>query len=262
MISRMLVLGALLSCVVACSGGISGVGSGGDGGGGKDGGIDPFTDGGSPPGCTTFPTPLTRACVPGTAKANAAITIEVDGEGCTGCGSSLLPCKVDVTGTTIAITLEVRTCPLPENQACPAVCGVPSATCTIPPLAAGDYTIQLAGGGARTSEDPVRRLVVTANATATSCDIPDDRKTPTISAAEYPQACTGDQDCVLVTQGDVCQPCACPSGAISKTSIETYESDLRARQSLCSSRGGAVDCAPCQTVKAHCGSTGKCEALQ
>ena len=244
---------ALAASMGACSGGIVPVGDGGTGGDssvdGGDGG-----DGGS--GCSIKSLALTRACVPGTAPANTPLTIEVDAEGCLGCTDTLQPCKVTVSGSQINVVLDAQSCPA-EGIACPAICMLPHATCAIPALPAGSYTIELATG-VRSSEDPIRRLVVTATGGASSCTIPPGTGSKPISAGEFPQGCSIDDDCAPVVEGNLCQPCACPTGAIAKTAKDAYDAEVRSRQSLCTTRGGTPSCAPCASRKATCSPAGKC----
>lgn len=252
---------ALLACLVACSGGIAPVGGDGDGGGGGGGGGG---DGGGGGGgsCTTSPLPLKRACVPATAKAGVEITIQADGDGCTGCGSTVEPCKVDVVGKSIRLSVDVKQCPLPDGLACPAVCGLPQPRCTIPPLAAGEYTIQMSTG-IQVSDAPSRRLVVSATGGATSCDVPQTGgNPPPLSASDFPQICTVDDDCVIVAEGDQCKPCTCPNAAISKSARESWDGEVRVKQALCSANQGQPSCAPClANTKPKCGTGGKCQIV-
>lgn len=249
---------ALLACLVACSGGIAPVGGGdGDGGGGGGGDGGGGADGGGGGSCMTSPLPLKRVCVPATAKAGVEITVQADGEGCLGCGTTVLPCKVEIVGKQIRLGGQMQSCTIPDGLGCPAFCGLPQPRCTIPPLPAGDYTIELTTG-VRSSDEPTRRLVVSATATATSCDLPQGIDGPKpIVAASFAQTCGVDEDCVAVTEGDVCQACACPNAAIAKSAKDSYDGEVRAKQSLCTSGGGAA-CAACQERKAKCGTGGKC----
>lgn len=261
-ITKSVVGAAFVAALVACSGGVSTVG--GDGGTTSSGGSSGTSSGSSGSssgdiGCTVDPMGVTRACVPGTAAAGAPISIQAEGDAnCLGCGSTLQPCDVQVDGSKIKIGLSVKRCPLPPDTGCPAVCMLAIATCTIPPLAAGTYSIELTGG-VRSSEDPPRQLVVKDGAGESKCSIPQDGTKPTIEADSFPDTCAVDDDCTLVTEGDLCQPCSCPNEAIAKTALDAYQSKARALQSLCKSGGGAPSCAPCQEKKARCTGS-KCVA--
>ena len=258
--------GWLLATIVACSGGISTVG--GDGGAGSSGtsGGSSGTSGassgsGGDTSCNVASTAVTRACMPGTAAAGVPITVQAEGEdtGCLGCGKSLEPCSVQVVGQKITIGLALKTCSLPPETAFPAICAVGVGTCTIPPLAEGSYSIELAGG-VKSSADFVRQLVVKNGGGETSCSLTQGTTTPTIESDGFADTCSIDDDCALVTEGDVCQPCACPNEAIAKSGLEAYQSKVRALQSQCKSTGGAPSCAPCPERKARC-TGGKCNAV-
>jgi hypothetical protein len=264
-ITKAVVGGVFVTALVACSGGVSTVG--GDGGTTSSSGSSGSSSGSSGSsgsssgdvGCNVAPMGVTRACVPGTATAGVAISIQAEGDNsCLGCGSSLEPCKVKVEGTKITIGLDVKSCALPEGIACPAVCMQAVATCSIPPLAAGTYTVELAGG-VRSSEDPVRQLVVKAGAGESACTIGQGGGRPTIESDDFADSCTLDDDCTLVIEGDLCQPCSCPNEAIAKSALDAYQSKARALQSLCKSGGGSASCVACQEKKARC-SGNKCVA--
>jgi hypothetical protein len=245
--------GAILTLVVACSGSTGRVGSSGDTGEGpaEDGGAD----GGDSASCTVTPLVGTRVCVPGTARAGAALSLEVDAKGCFGCGHSVLPCKVEVSGQRILLALEQKSCV--TTELCPGVCQLPQTTCAIPPLKAGTYTVDFADAE-RQSDAPVRKLLVADGAVATSCDTGNPNEPPRpIVATDYPRACVGDGDCALITEGNVCAPCACANAAISKTALPTYEATVRERQALCNQGTGSASCVACEKRIAKC-SAGMC----
>lgn len=50
--------------------------------------------------------------------------------------------------------------------------------------------------------------------------------TTTILAASYPQACTRDDECVGVFEGDACNPCRCAFNAIRVDALARYKADL------------------------------------
>lgn len=251
--------------LVACSGGISTVGSDGGTTSSSSGGTSGSSGGSSgssgDTACTVDEMGVTRACVPGTAPAGVAISIQAEGDNnCLGCGATLQPCDVQVSGSKITIGLGVKRCPLPPDTGCPAVCMLAIATCSIPPLAAGTYNVELVGG-IRSSGDVGRQLVVKDGTGEASCKIDQTGgPPPKIESDDFADGCSIDDDCALVTEGDVCQACACPNEAIAKTALDSYQSKVRALQSLCKNGGGAPSCAPCQERKARC-SGNKCVAV-
>jgi hypothetical protein len=148
--------------------------------------------------------------------------------------------------------LKARHCPPPGDQACPAVCGIPSATCTIPPLEPGKYTVVVTGEGSRAGLPP-RELVVSASSQQTSCElVRPGTPVPELDQTKYSTSCSVDADCMLATFGNVCQRCACPSAAIAVTDGERYEADRRASLSQCGGDKQPIACAACAPVKARC----------
>lgn len=242
-----------VAVLVACGGsttgggGNSGVDGGTGGGGGSEGG-----GGGST--CTTATLPADRACVPGTALAGSPISIGVDAtEGCLGCFTTFEPCKVDVSGQDITVSLATKTCPPPGDQACPAICALPGTTCTLPALAAGTYTLKVTGDGARTGFPP-RQLVVTSDSSASSsCKLPQPPNDPApLDGTKYSKACTGDGDCTTATVGSVCSPCKCPNAAIASSELAKYDADFRAASSQCRTPQGDIACAACAPATVAC----------
>jgi hypothetical protein len=156
--------------------------------------------------------------------------------------------------------MKTKTCPPPGDQACPAICALPTTTCKLPPLAAGTYIVALSGEG---SHD-VRRLVVTADSKNTSCALSPPGTAPApLDLAAYSTSCSVDADCALATGGDTCQLCTCPNAAIAKASLDAYEADYRAHASQCRGANG-VNCGVCPPSKPVCtimpnALTGTCE---
>lgn len=226
----------------AC-GGSTTVGSS-DGGSGLDGGGDGAA-------CTINAVPGNRACVPGTARANAPIEIAVLAtEGCLGCFTTFEPCKVEVNDKLITVTMVSKTCPPPGDQACPAVCMLPRTTCTLPALSEGTYTVRVTGEGAD-SASPKRELVVAADGGVASCTLPSPPNPPDpMEGSKYSKSCAADADCEVVSVGSLCT-CACPNFAIAKSSLSDYESDKRAHLSQCEP-ASPVACGPCQSKVAKC----------
>lgn len=242
---------ALAFVVVACGGTTTNIGDGGaDGGGGGDGGGG---DGGGG-SCTTSTLAGDRACVPGLAQAGVPIEFQVDAaDGCLGCFTTFDPCKVDVSGTDITISMITRVCPPPGDQACPAICALPGTTCKLPPLTAGTYTVKVTGDGPRTGLPP-RELVVTNDAGASAaCKLPQPPNEPEpLDGKKYSTSCSVDGDCELATVGGLCSPCKCPNLAIAKSDSAKYKADYRAGTSQCRSQTGDIACAACQAVKPTC----------
>lgn len=252
---------SIVVALAACGGTVTEGNGGGDGGGG--GGGDGGGGGGGGGTCTVGTLPGDRACVPGTARSNTALAIDIAAsEGCLGCFTTFQPCQVDVSGTTITIAMKTRVCPPPGDQACPAICALPQTKCELPPLAAGTYTIAMSGE--RPSGRPPRTLVVTDDATSTSCTLPSPGDLPKpLDGTKYATSCSVDADCALATVGEICAPCKCPNLAIATSSLEAYGADYRARSSECAPDEGAL-CAACPPVKATCkidgtALTGTCE---
>lgn len=211
---------------------------------------------GENPTCTVQTLPGDRACVPGTARANTPITIGVDAsEGCLGCFTTFDPCNVTVSGDQITVSMVTRTCPPATDIGCPAICAYQATTCTIPALPAGTYTVVVAGDKPRAGLPP-RELVVTADATASSCSLPSGPEGPKPLADVYPKTCAVDADCAVATLGDVCAPCNCPNAAIATSAVPAYEADYRAATSQCVASDAQVKCAACRERKAACVTTG------
>jgi hypothetical protein len=236
--------------LVACGGTVSTAGDGGsDGGSGSDGG---GADGGGG-SCSTATLPGDRACVPPTARANVPLEIAVDAaNGCLGCFTTFDPCKVDVSGSQITVTMTTKTCPPPGDQGCPAICALPGTTCKLPPLAAGKYTVKVTGDGPREGLPPRELVVVDAPTAPTSCKLPQPpNPPPPLDGTKYSTSCSGTNECRLVTVGDLCAPCHCPNAAIA-VAASTYDADYRAAASQCRPTNGTVACAPCPPAAAFC----------
>jgi hypothetical protein len=204
--------------------------------------------------------------VPGFAKDQGPITLTIDAtENCLGCFTKLNPCKVAVTGTKISIGMSTTTCPPPGDQACPAVCMLSNQECELPPLAVGEYDVVMEGEGPRTGLPP-RKLVVTADASMNSCGLPTNGMAPPpLDGSKYARNCNVDADCVIARDGNMCQPCGCPTTAISKSEAARHGADARAAYSLCVPDASGIVCAACPPVKAMCdtssGLSGTCKLV-
>lgn len=191
-----------------------------------------------------------RACVPAAAKANAPLSIELEGSGCGSCYETF-SCAVSVEGTAITVSLRAQGC-TPANALCDASCVAPRATCALPALAAGTYVVTAAGEPARTTP---RQLVVADDATQTSCAI---SATPgPVDLTSFARTCAVDADCVAV-RTDVCAACTCPTEAIAKSDQARFDGASRAASSQCFPRETLI-CGACPSTSAACGAGGRCE---
>lgn len=221
-------------------------------------------DGGTPEAgaCSTLPIEATRACVPGTAIANQPITVGIDDRsGCLACFTTIDACNVSIAGNTITLGMMATQCLPDGDRACPAICGIPSTQCTLPPLAPGKYIVTVTGEGTRAGLPP-RELVV-ATTGETSCSLAN--ATTELEDTKYGTSCSTDDDCRSATFGDLCRPCLCPNGAIANTSSDAYDADSRAHRSQCLGTADGVACAACAPMKAKCktsnNSTGSCKLV-
>lgn len=251
---------------VACGGSVTSVPKDdgehpGDGGGEQGDDDDSPGDGGN---CSTTAFAGTRACVPGTAKAGAPLTVTVDKlDGCLGCWTTFDACVGVVhpgdgaNGPTVVLGPTTTTCPPAGDQACPAVCGVPRVTCTIPALPAGTYAVAIQGETPSIGRAP-RTLVVTAEATDTSCTLSDGNVPPSpLDLGKYADDCLVDDDCTRVS-ANLCAPCFCPNDAIAARDKSRYDADARALSAQCPPNTSDIACAACYDRKAIC-KAGKCE---
>src|SRR5690242_683858 len=131
--------------VVACGGSVSSSAGGGGAGG----------------NCAISTLDGSRACVPGTARANTPIEVTVAATGgCLDCFTTFEHCAVSVDGKRISVAMQTKVCQNGGDGAC--ACAPRRTACTIPALAAGTYSLEVAGervaGGS-----PPRKLVVTAD---------------------------------------------------------------------------------------------------
>jgi hypothetical protein len=201
--------------------------------------------------CTNIAVNGNRACVPGTAAAKREITVQIDDtQGCIGCFTTVNTCTVIVNGGQITLGMSGKQCTPKGDVGCPAICGIPKTTCAIPPLAPGKYIVQVTGEDS-TGYAP-RELVVEEDASETSCSLlQNGTPVPELDKGKYGVACASDLDCRLATFGNLCQPCACPNGAISVGASDAYEADHRALRSHCPGQKG-IACAACAPMKAKC----------
>jgi len=160
---------------------------------------------------------------------------------------------VTIQGNDITVGMSATSC-APPNTACDASCIFPRITCALPPLNEGTYTVKVAGEGQRI---PARTLVVTAQKNkpeaTTSCSLsPIGQPPPPLNPLKYSTSCSNDDDCMIATTGNLCQPCQCPNTAIAKASSPLYEADARAGYSQCATSNNPVLCAGCAPAKAKC----------
>jgi hypothetical protein len=246
-----LALVVLLATATACGGGVA------DGASSSGAGASSSGSSSGSGSCTPLAVDATRACVPGTATANQAITVGIDDTtGCLECFANVEGCTVSVAANKITLSMKGRQCTPPGEKACPAICAIPSSRCTIPPLEPGKYAVEVVGEGSRAGLPP-RELVVTASAQETSCELlRPGTSVPELDRTKYSASCSVDADCMLATFGNACQRCACPSAAIAVTEAERYEADRRASLSQCAGDKQPISCAACPPVKAHCDVNG------
>jgi hypothetical protein len=260
---------ALVVIAAGCAGKNAGVGasSSGSGGGGTSSGSsgsgtgDDASDGGSG-SCESPEIASSRACVPKRAKANAPLTIEIEGDGCLACGATPGTCDVAVDEALkkVLLTLRSRQCAVPA-EGCTKECRKAKTTCAIPPLAVGTYRLEL-GMGVRVSTDEVRTLLVEAAGSDASCTLPAGEPPPIDPTPSQKQCTPGnDAECTLVIEGDVCKPCLCPTDAIAVSAKPDYDAEINARRAACDSGSGSPSCIACiQSHDAKC-VAGTCTAV-
>lgn len=239
----------VVSVVAACGGSVASAPDGASSSGGSSGSSG-TSSGSTDETCSAISVDGSRVCVPGAASANQPIVVEMDDpQGCLPCRTTIDRCSVAVTANVITVTMEATHC-AGGSTVCPGACGIPSAKCTIPPLAPGKYTVELAGEGGRTGLVP-RELVVTTGASAMSCALTMPAN-GNLDGTTFSTSCSNDDDCRPATFGNLCQPCKCPNGAIANAATDAYEADLRAASSQCPSPRDGIVCAACPPMKARC----------
>lgn len=202
--------------------------------------------------------------MPGTAASGTPITLTIDAkDACLGCFTTLDECKVAVKDDTIFIGMSATTCTPAGDVGCPAICMIPMQKCTLPPLSPGEYKVVLDGSPSSSTQTP-RTLVVTADSTETGCTLTQPGlPPPSLDLGKYSTSCSVDEDCMLVTGGNLCQVCTCPSAAIAKTETSRYGADVRALSSQCTPGKDPAICGACAPAKATCdtssGLTGTCK---
>ena len=241
-----------LLSLIACGGKLASTSDGGPSSSSSSGGS---TSGGIDDGCTVSPQVGNRACVPPEAKANTALSIDIDEtEGCMPCFATMDPCTVVVRGTQITVGMQTRTCGSTNNRACPAICALPSTTCQLPPLSAGTYTVNVVGEG---DNGLTRELVVSDTATTTSCELV--HPAPTVGPfvlSKYDRTCTQASDCTVIPSL-LCRACACEDAAIATSAVDAFRADFRAATSQCEPQPTGT-CAPCERPAIAC-VAGKCQ---
>jgi hypothetical protein len=244
-------LAALLALVVvACGGTASNLADGGTDGGTDAADAGDTSDAG---GCTVADLPGARACVPPTALAGEPIRLTVDAANdCLGCFTTVDACNVILGSHVITLSMVAKACPPPGDAACSPVCALAQTLCTVPPLGVGTYVVKVAGEPA-TSELTPRELVVTKTATDTVCTLAPPDAVPNLAdLSTVKKDCGADVDCVLVTDGNLCQPCRCPNVAVSKIAWAYQSGSYRALRSQCIPDKSGVQCAACPPARAVC----------
>jgi len=238
-----------VAVVAACGGSVDSTGGGASSSGASGGnGASSGLLGGS---CSPISVDGSRACVPGTAAAHEPIVVEIDDDrGCLPCFTTIDTCAVAVEGNVISLRMAATQCTPSGDLGCPAMCGRPSAKCTLPPLSPGKFLVEVVGEGGRTGLVP-RELVVADDATETSCSLTVPAR-GAIDGTKYETSCSTDEDCRAATFGDLCQPCKCPNAAIATSVSNAYAADARAASSQCSGPKGGLACAACPPVVPRC----------
>lgn len=219
--------------------------------GGSTGDAGAAVDGSDPAGCSVLDARGKNACVPGTAKANRATSIDVRLADCLACATTVQPCEVTTNANVVTLAFATRQCPPPDGV-CPAVCAEGKVTCAIPPLAAGTYQIVLEGEPPSTGLPP-RELVISDDASATSCELlPEGTTADELSVDGLATSCVIDTDCAAVRTGDPCAVCACPNAAIATSELPFYGYQARPLTAACARPESPPACAPCPTTTATC----------
>jgi hypothetical protein len=58
----------------------------------------------------------------------------------------------------------------------------------------------------------------------------DDEADCLVDASNYDQSCVVAEDCVIVTDGDLCSDCRCPRAVINRSGLSDFESDVAAAE--------------------------------
>ncbi|MEW5854569.1 MAG: hypothetical protein AB2A00_37680 [Myxococcota bacterium] len=119
--------------------------------------------GGAPEECTTAEATTDQFCVPATAEAQQALTLQARPTGCSNVcnGTVEFQCEVVVQGTVITLGLSRTECveeqrpqpPFMSSSECTLACAIPDpVACNVPALAAGTYTVRAEGAADQTLE--------------------------------------------------------------------------------------------------------------
>ena len=122
---------------------------------------------GGTPVCTDSTTPQAAAdfCAPTTIASGQPLRLQLR-EQCGGCTHQASRCEVVVQGQEVKLRLMGKTCTLPPDTACPAICAVSTFDCTVPALTAGIYHVSTEAGVAT-----VNTMTADPTVSATSCTI-------------------------------------------------------------------------------------------
>jgi hypothetical protein len=82
---------------------------------------------------------------------------------------------------------------------------------------------------------------------------------PAVNASSFDQTCTVDSDCVAVWEGTGPSCCGCPSGAINKKDVPSYQ---QATSGWSTPDCSGLGCAGCSTPAPVQCTAGKCAACQ
>jgi hypothetical protein len=103
-----------------------------------------------------------------------------------------------------------------------------------------------------TTDDPPKAGVAPATRGWTA-DPPPRRSGAIVRSSDYRTSCTSDSECVTISEGDVCGPCHCASGAINRVDLGKYRAFVATHLPSCPK--GLVCVADCEFVS---GTPGLC----
>lgn len=101
------------------------------------------------PVCMDSATPQTASayCAPGRIAAGKELRLQIR-EQCGGCLQQAARCEAVVSGMNVTLRLLGKTCTLPPDTNCPAICAIGTFDCVVPALASGTYMVSVEGSPA------------------------------------------------------------------------------------------------------------------
>ena len=73
----------------------------------------------------------------------------------------------------------------------------------------------------------------------------------TLDATAYDQTCAQDGDCAVVTDGNACQVCTCPTTAVNVADAQRFRDDFQRLKGYCGPMS-PVACGPCRQAQPTC----------